>query len=298
MSELHPHWHSDDDERIVHIRSASRASNTAPKGTARKAKTRTTRPFSRRPAAVTGILLALWAGFAVIRETGYLGAQLAPDHPVITIDEIGVNPTVVTVAPGQTVEWVNEDTIPHIITSDTLATTTDPMLETPTIFPGSSETVTIAPDAMAGSYTYISRTKQTITGVIVVASSSGELPQEPPTLLPPTTVTLPSPPPLQPSIAPAIVEPQNLGGESLTLMPPVPPTPPSASAVSDTLVQNPYAIQTQTRIPEYVATTVPAMQQGYQPLVQPQTGPALWIASIASVLLLIVITRKAFQKIS
>jgi hypothetical protein len=63
-------------------------------------------------------------------------------------------------------------------------------------------------------------------------------------------------------------------------------------------VQNPYAIQTQTRIPEYVATTVPAMQQGYQPLVQPQTGPALWIASIASVLLLIVITRKAFQKIS
>ena len=113
--------------------------------------------ISRQPAAIVGILIAVTAGAVFLYGDDMLTAQVASGIEIRITSE-GFVPNRITVAPGQSITWKNEDSIPHVIASTTLPTTDSSPLESPPIFPGQTFTTAVTAEAKNGPYPYISRT--------------------------------------------------------------------------------------------------------------------------------------------
>lgn len=164
--DLDPQWQSDPTDRPVRVTVRESAAPAAAQKT-----------ISRRPAAVAGVLVVMGMVLSV-----YGGADLFPAQTgttlvdtkknVIVITDAGFNPSTLTVSQGDTITWENKAAIPHILSSDTLATT-DGLLTTPVIFTGSTLSVTLTKDAKVGPHAYISMTS-TLSGSIIVKAAVAE----------------------------------------------------------------------------------------------------------------------------
>ncbi|TSC58982.1 MAG: hypothetical protein Greene041619_163 [Candidatus Peregrinibacteria bacterium Greene0416_19] len=168
MSTLHPHWHALPEPDGV----------PPSAGVRRTAERVPVRPpgFSRRPAAVAGILVTLGIGYVFFSGMRGLTGQVAADagaSPVrIAITSSGVNPRQATVRPGQSIIWTNTQSLPHILQATDLKDSSGNALYTRAIFPGSEEQFTVSPSQPAGTYSYASITAQDVTGEIVVTGSA------------------------------------------------------------------------------------------------------------------------------
>ena len=159
---MHPHWQSTDDEQEVPVRVKAPAAE-------RPAAVR----VSRAPAAVVGI--ALMVG-VVAYSFGGLDAilgQLTNPTPDVTVHvrQGGVDPAVATIMPGQTVRWVNDDQIPHVLTSNTLPTSDGKPFATAIMFQAGEAFYTAPATAAEGTYDYISQTSPDVAGQIVISNS-------------------------------------------------------------------------------------------------------------------------------
>jgi len=160
---MHPHWQATDDEQVVAV---SVDSLSGPgNGEARPMVVRTA---SRKPAAIVGILVVLGMGYAAIGGTLSLPGQVATTDASVSVHLTakGADPASLTITPGTTVEWVNDDTIPHVLSFGKL-TVNGKALETPPIFPGSTSTMLVPESVKAGTYSYNSKTS-TLSGKIVI----------------------------------------------------------------------------------------------------------------------------------
>jgi hypothetical protein len=159
MTNLHPHWQSTEEEQPVPVR-AARAAGDAPHA-----------KVSRLPAAIVGIAIMI-GGFAYsfggVREI--LGQLTAPTPDVtIRLTTDGPDPDPATVRPGNVIRFLNEDQIPHVLTSDTLPTPDGEPFETPIIFAASDYFFTLPLNAPEGTYSFISETNPEFSGEIVVS---------------------------------------------------------------------------------------------------------------------------------
>lgn len=156
MTSLHPDWQSTDGEQPVPVRSARSEATHA--------------PVSRAPAALVGIALILGvAAFSFGGVRGLLG-QLAGPTPDVTIrlTPTGPDPDPAVVEPGNVVRILNEDQIPHVLSSDDLPTADGTPFETPGIFAGGDYVFTVPASAADGTYAYISQTNPEFSGEIIV----------------------------------------------------------------------------------------------------------------------------------
>ncbi len=187
MTDLHPHWHSTGDDDIAARTSAVPA--PAPSAAAGNPYRVSVRPASRLPGAMVGIVAFSLIGFTLAGGWQAMNAQVsgtggtavpvssstAPSAvlPVIEIritGTTGFQPASVTVKPGQTITWINDQSIPHILTSQTLRDGSGAYLNTPAIFPGSKESFTIGKNEPDREHSVNSTTDQTLRGTIIVSS--------------------------------------------------------------------------------------------------------------------------------
>ncbi len=166
MTDMHPHWHATGTDAAgqgavsIPVHGESAITNL--------------RGISRAPAAIAGIALMLFAGFWAAGGTSMFTGQAIPsagNPPALVeihIKPTGPSPRSVVVAPGKQVAWINDDTAPHIVASDTLRTGTGDSVYSSAIFPGMRFTVTVAGSMQEGAYTYRITTKPLWTGSIIV----------------------------------------------------------------------------------------------------------------------------------
>lgn len=157
MTNLHPHWQSTEDEQAVPVR--TRVAD----GTRAK--------VSRLPAAILGIAIMVGGvaySFGGIRE---LLGQLTNPTPDITIrlTPDGPDPDPSTVRPGNVIRFLNEDQIPHVLSSETLPTPDGKPFVTPIIFAASDYFYTLPLNTPEGTYPFISETNPAFSGEIVVS---------------------------------------------------------------------------------------------------------------------------------
>jgi plastocyanin len=162
MMQLHPHWQSTGQE-------------DEPPGHAVRIPIAVSSP-SRRPAACAGILLFFGIGFFLLRGLWFEEA-LQTRPVVIRITANGVEPPVVSASAGGEIAWVNDDTVPHVLTSQTMPTTGGPLV-TPLLFPGERYSAVLAPDAEPGRHAYASQTSAAIVGDIIVERTVAAIPDE------------------------------------------------------------------------------------------------------------------------
>lgn len=172
---IHSHWDStDDDELPVRITDA-RSKKVVPK----KESTPNIPRAQRSPAAIVGVGLFLAAGTALFMGAQGLLGQIATDDIEVLITEDGIEPSVITVMPGETITWSNLSDIPHILRSDTLPTEDDEPFNTTAIFPEGDFSFVVPLTAEAGTYDYISSTSASITGQIIIEEGAmGEEPDD------------------------------------------------------------------------------------------------------------------------
>ncbi|PIR53551.1 hypothetical protein COU76_00715 [Candidatus Peregrinibacteria bacterium CG10_big_fil_rev_8_21_14_0_10_49_10] len=159
--DIHPNWHSTDEEEVpVHAAVHKQEAHTqAPLNT---------KPVSRKPAAIMGILLVVGITTFFFHGVQDLRGQLSTGSSIRITDK-GFSPKAVTAAPGETVTWNNELAVPQYIISDTLCTPADDCLSTATMFQGDSASYTIPGNIPAGEYEYFSPTDPNLVGTITVA---------------------------------------------------------------------------------------------------------------------------------
>lgn len=236
---LHPHWESTD---------------SLPAHPTRIPVTPTF--CSRRPAALVGIGLTVLLGTALFfRELSLIQGQLTDPPVTIRITPTGLVPSAVTLPPGGTIEWVNEQEKPHILSSESLLTPDGPLYTT-AIFPGERQRVAILGTHTPGDFPYVSLTDAGLSGTVTIALSPPPPPTVPSSPLPPPIPAEPSPPPQNPfALSPR---------ES-------PPSPLAA------------------QLPDHAFSPSP------KPFRQPQTGFPLWIASGLSMSTLLLLSRRALS---
>lgn len=156
-------WHSTDDDaqsvRITSVDSISQAEEVS----VPRAK--------RSPAAFIGVAVFLAIGFTVFQGISGIAGQAMTEAIKVNITDNGADPLVITLKPGETVEWTNTAAIPHILESDTLPTEDDSRFESRAIFPSGTFSYTIPLDAVPGTYDYISRTSPDFAGQIIITSA-------------------------------------------------------------------------------------------------------------------------------
>ncbi len=161
MSNLHPHWQSTEDEAPVPVRA--------------RAADATHAKVSRVPAAIVGIAIMIGGvaySFGGVRE---LLGQLTNPTPDVTIrlTQDGPDPDPATVRPGNVIRFLNEDQIPHVLSSDTLPTPDGEPFVTPIIFAANDYFYTLPLNAPEGTYPFISETNPEFSGEIVVSLTAG-----------------------------------------------------------------------------------------------------------------------------
>jgi plastocyanin len=80
----------------------------------------------------------------------------------VSIKNFSFNPSTLSIKTGTKVTWVNDDTVPHTVTSDSST-----LLASPTLSPGQSFSFTFA---QAGSASYHCNIHPTMKGIIVVGN--------------------------------------------------------------------------------------------------------------------------------
>lgn len=307
--DLHPSWQSESRD----------VPDDAPDGqpvtvnARRDAPVPSPQTVSRRPAAAFGIVLALGLLAAVYGTSSLLHGQTSPapqtqtqTGPTVRITESGFDPPILAVRPGDTVTWINESSIPHLLSSQDIETVDGP-LDTSPVFPDSSMAVTIAQDAKTGTFRYVSLTS-TLSGELTVdtaapvaglssARASSLATADPPAAPSSAVAAAPSSAPMEPSTP----------RSSLRPLPPVPSSAPDVpvipTAAVGTLPRNPYALNR----PDYVDPVQPSSPSSarssssasatvhagaplepptvtrHTPTSQPGTGPDDWAVVVMAV---------------
>lgn len=321
MTDLHPHWHATGDEEAP---TPVPVKTPASSGGVRVAVT----PATRLPAALTGVVLCTLVGFTLAGGWDTLRAQVgnssssvaAPSAastplPALVIRITGTggfDPATATVRPGQTITWINDQGIPHILTSQTLRDGSGAFLHTPAIFPGGQQSFTVGLREPDRPHTVTSTTEQTLVGTIVVsgttqASASTSSRKSP--LGTTNGVNLPSG-----VAASSRSSAKRSSSSSRTSSSSRANAAPAAGSIRDAQVQ---PTPTYSGPPPTIDTfgdasftppSVPApagaaiAQNSYPPVSptppgQPDTGPGMWIVSLMSVAVLWGITRKHFVQV-
>lgn len=322
-TDLSPAWLDTNDDNRKKNASAAEASHLAGKAGVRIPVG--AHKVSRTPAAVVGILLCIGVGYSLLEGMDGLKGQI-PGTPAkkvepaaieIHITDDGISPRMVEVAPGQKIVWTNDQSIPHILESETLLGENGALLYTPAIFPGSSEEFWVSPLQGPGRHSYLSTTSVDVFGEInVLDSASGRVPATNAPLSP----HLPSTPSPEPD---SIENSDEQGAEGLPEDFPFPidenpetidtsdPLGPIARPLGslanegdesfdqDALIPyNPYTVGSTRKSPADIGGKPlhgGAPLKGFKPIRQPTTGPGLWIVSILSIGVLTWFTRRSFR---
>lgn len=268
MTNLHPHWQTtDSDEESVPVRIASidaqEASSPAPSVPA----------ASRMPGAVIGVLLFLGIGFAMFQGVYSFMGQVTTERLEIIITEAGLEPSVATASPGQTIVWINESSIPHILTSETLPTDNEKTFETAAIFPGAEGEYEVPLNSQNGTHDYLSRTSGVIAGQIIIDTNEQESSSA-------TSVE-------SSSIA-------SIQSSSTMSEPEIPEYTYSSQAYTGDIPRNPYTVGTTS---QYGTTnSQPAAQVNqHRPTSQPETGTAEWTIVLMGLIAIAVVRRLAMR---
>jgi plastocyanin len=264
MSDLHPHWHTVEESAAPSVPASAIAPVATPIIPSQVSAA------SRRPAAIIGILAMIGIGYAFMQGDGLLG-QTSTDSILVRITSEGFEPDIVNAKPGQKIVWHNEDTIPHILYSETLNVKAGELLETSPIFAGANEEITLPADNEGGNFEYASRTKTAFKGAILIEGAASSQ---------------------------SSVDEEETASSSLSNAPVVIPeaNEPPAEEVGG-IPSNPYTVDSTVSGPlNGQAIPAPLMQQGgYIPSAQPESGPTVWIIAIASLGLLLLASRGAFK---
>lgn len=274
MTPMHPHWQSTDDEAIVPVRSKTNQASAPVR-------------VSRAPAAVVGI--ALMVG-VVAYSFGGLDAvigQLTNPTPDVTVRvrQGAVDPEIATIMPGQTIRWVNDDQIPHVLSSQTLPTSDGEPFTTSAMFQNGEAFYTAPATAPEGTYDYISQTSPDVAGQIVIsntpvaASSASSVAAEPASSVP----TL--------SSVPAVAQSSSSSVAPLPL-----PTQPTSSVApspvgANVIAVNPYVVGAKAS-----SSRKPGVVE-HKPTTNAGTGPAVWIVLGCSAAGLVLASRGAFRRV-
>lgn len=270
MTMIHPHWQAtEDDDSVVAVPVDS--VNTAEAPAAVMGKPMTVRTASRKPAAIVGILLVLGMGYAAMGGDFSLPGQVAASTVTVTLTKDGPVPESLSVQPGMTVEWKNDDTIPHVLSFDTLSSGGKP-LETSPIFPGSTSTMLVPATAKAGTYGYLSKTSD-LSGEIVIAAAASS-----------SKATVPA----AVSSAAAI---------SAFSMPSQAPSSLPAATASVTLPVNTHTVGSPNQLPvEPLHTGAPLNPvTQHKPIKNTSSGPANWVLIALTTVIVLIATRRAFR---
>lgn len=188
MTDMHPHWQSisDDDQSPQFASGGPLKTETCPASIERRGSRISVKPASRLPAAIVGISIFTVVSITVAGGWQALTAQIGnqgggatsssesvQDLPPIEIHigSTGFKPATVTVKPGQQIIWINDQFIPHIITSQTLRDGSGAYLNTPAVFPGDTATFTVGSREPDRQHDIVSTTDQMLVGTIIVKSS-------------------------------------------------------------------------------------------------------------------------------
>ncbi len=283
MTTLHPHWQSTDDsnERSIPVRITKKESHSPSPVCDHRSPVRA----SRHPAALVGIFLFFIAGAAALQGYGLfgLGGQVSQNAVTIDLTANGASPVTVTVTPGTTITWSNDDTIPHVLSSGTLPTTDGAPFVTSAIFPGSNTHVLIPLTATPGAYAYISETSDMVSGQIIVQAADTSVFETPVTTMPVTTVSSSS------SSVRAVVASSALSVEAASSV---------ATVAGGQIPVNPYTVGSgNIPLPDRQQPGQHAAASDHIPDVMPETGSATWIAILLAVLAVLFVTRSAFRSL-
>lgn len=239
---------------------------------------------SRRPAAIVGMVLFVLIGVGIMQGlTGLLG-QVQTQAMIIRVTSTGVEPPIVTVTPGQTITWKNEDSIPHIFASDTLPTKDGKPFESSPLFPQAEYSHVIPGTAASATHEYFSKTSASVMGQIVIASPSTAPTQVQPSVTQPLPLIPENPQPI------TTTDPEGAESFDAGLLPENPHTVGSGEAPV------PYRPQPGTNTPAPQA----AITQ-HRPATNTETGTGngiLITAITLSAIGLLFFTRKSFAKIA
>ncbi len=268
MSDLHPHWDTtDSSEQPVPVRIKAKP-RVAPPSTKKPPQ------VNRFPAAIFGIIAIAAAGFVVFDGMDLLQGQTVIDATDVHISATGLDPAEVMIQPGESIRWMNDDAIPHILASDMLKDEDGETFETTAIFPGSDHVFTVPAGTLPGTYDYESRTSPSINGMIKVA-----LPQ-----------TFPAVTQSRSSVA---AMPMSQAASSIAALPVVPSSASQAAVASaGGIPTNPYALSN-TNYSAASTNPVAATVTTHRPANQPSTGMGLWMAGLAGVIALFFVLRKS-----
>ncbi len=288
MTTIHPHW--DTEEGAVSVPVTARKAERAPVIPASS--------VSRRPAALAGIALVLTVGVLALVQRGDLAL---PAQTVATADiritPTGFVPQAFAISAGQTITWINEDSIPHILASTNLPTDTSSPLESPPIFPGQRYTVTIPETTLESDYTYISRTSASLNGSVTISALSAAAQEERDR---PPVETQPDEIPLEDTVDDVLPEPAQDDWQDDGF-------PTTGGAVRAGLPTNPYTVATAGYRPggaassamstgasrptaTVTAQTVPAAQY-HRPTSQPSSGMGTWMLCLVAAYAIWILTR-------
>lgn len=282
MTILHPHWQPTEEKdsgQRTEDRGKIQKGFTVPSPTSQVHSPRT---VSRRPAATLGVLLALSLGVVMLRDDSPLVSTVTDDTLTITIREKSFDPDTLRVRPGQTVIWKNESTIPHIIASETLTTSEGQSLQTSPVFPGGTSEYTVPLTATLGKHEYLSQTSK-LSGRLTIESAA-------PSAGTTTSVTdLAAPFDLAPSDS--STAPTSTSTE----------VPASTPTVSLPLPKNPHTVGNLPAIgTAHPPGTLNAAAAGYgagaKAFTTPTTGPAVWIISVATLMIFLRLVRQMLRR--
>lgn len=291
MSSLHPHWHTtDEDERPVRINAAVPAAvmpqiQQAP--VIERAK--------RTPAAFIGIALFAAIGFAAFQGVSGMVGQILDDGTPIRITQTGVVPLVLTIKPGDKITWINESTIPHILSSETLPTNDNKPFMSTAILPSSKYSYTVPSDALSGTNDYISETSEVIMGQIIIdpaaplqavtTSSAGFA----------VTSSVYSSQATVPAYVPVAAVSSAAVSSAGFAFSNIPASTDDATFVGNTIPQNPYTVGTSnTPLPSrQQAKTINTQINEHRPMSQPETGMGAWMIGMLSFVAFWMVCRKA-----
>ncbi len=166
MTHMHPHWQATDEDAPVGIPVDSMSATPVREAIIQPRPM--VRTASRKPAAILGILMVMGVGYVAMGGEFSLPGQVASGSVSIVLTKDGPDPKSLRVSPGVTVEWKNQDTIPHVLSFESLVSG-GKELETSPIFPGSTALMLIPKETKTGTYEYLSKTSDLGGTIVIVA---------------------------------------------------------------------------------------------------------------------------------
>ncbi|MSR86664.1 hypothetical protein EXS70_00620 [Candidatus Peribacteria bacterium] len=324
MTDLHPHWQSTADDDVP-VHSAASPSAVSPVRVSVKSA-------SRLPGAIVGIAVFAVVGFTLAGGwnamnlaslTSWLSitaqvsggssspAPAAPTAPLPPVEihitpTSGFNPEKATVHPGQRIVWVNDQSIPHIITSQTLRDGSGKFLNTPAIFPGGRESFVVGKAETDKEHRITSATDQDLQGTVIV-STAREVSSSSSKAFGGGTdgVVLPSgqgsskkssskSPSKSVKSSKSSSKSSGAAAGSTTSGAGAAPVYPSSQNGQPTSLDS-YGSPLSGNVPGYAQNAYPPVTP--EPMEQPHTGPGLWAVCAMSIAVLWGLTRKYFMRI-